>query len=131
MSQVDRVSMEPSLEFLTPEECAQVDRALLTSSDKFAARVAIYALRSLKQIAQATGSAIEQLTPDQIEDWVYQDPNLQAGLDSAFKPFFFRLVSSSLTPLNQAAQMNEATIADLTLLQVIQWFETEAKQKLR
>ncbi len=122
--------MQPVLEFLTPTECTEVDRALLTASDKFAARVAIYALRSLKQIAQETGSAIEQLTPEQIEDWIYQDPNLQEVLDSGFKPFFYRLVYSSLTPLNQVAQMNGVAIADLALFQVIQWFEAEAKKKL-
>jgi len=124
--------MESSAEFLTPAESIEVDTALLTSRDKFSARVAIYSLRSLKQAAEEMGGAIAHLTPQQIEQWVFQDPTLQAeqGFDSGFKGFFARLVISSLKPLTQIAAENEMAIDDLTVQQVVRWFEKEAKLRL-
>jgi len=126
------MSIEQSTEFLTPEEGAEVDCALLTARDKFSARVAIYSLRSLKQAAQEVEGAIATLTPQQIEDWVFQDPTLQAeqGFDQGFKGFFTRLVLSSLKPLTQMAAENGVTIEELTVQQVVQWFEKEAKQRI-
>lgn len=122
--------MQPATEFLTPEECAEVDKALLTSHDKFATRVAIYALRSLKQIAELHETPIANLSSGQIEDWVYQDESLQGGGDRDFKQFFSRLVISSLSPLKLAAQDAGTTVENLTIAQVITWFEREAKQRL-
>jgi hypothetical protein len=122
--------MQPAAEFLTPEECAEVDKALLTSHDKFATRVAIYALRSLKTIAQQQETVIEALTPEHIEDWVYQDESLQAGSDREFRKFFSRLVTSSLSLLKQIAQEADTDVANLTPTQVITWFEQGAKQRM-
>jgi len=122
--------MQASTEFLTPEECAEVDKALLTSRDKFTARVAIYALRSLKQIALAHDLAIANLEPDQIEAWVYQDETLQTGSDAEFKQFFSQLVISSRKPLKRAAQAAGTSIEALTVSQVVAWFEQEAKLRL-
>lgn len=122
--------MQSATEFLTPEECAEVDKALLTAHDKFAARVAVYALRSLKQIAQEEGVAISNLAPTQIEDWIYQDESLQGGLDREFKQFFSQLVISSQKPLRLAAQESQVDLENLTLAQVIAWFEKEARLRL-
>ena len=123
--------MDSGTEFLTPEECAEVDKALLTSRDKFSTRVAIYSLRALKQIAQESGQAIADLRPSQIEDWIYQDQSLQGGIDSEFKKFFTQLVLASIKPLNQVAQKNESAIEQLTVPQVVTWFEAKAKEQLR
>lgn len=123
--------MEPQTEFLTPEECAEVDKALLTSRDKFSARVAIYSLRSLKQIAQESGQAIAELTPEQIEDWIYQDRSLQGGIDNEFKKFFTQLVIASNRPLTQVAQATNMRIEELTVPQVVAWFEQQAKQRMQ
>ncbi len=123
--------MQPNSEFLTPEECIEVDKALLTSKDKFSARVAIYSLRSLKQIVQASEQSISNLQSSQIEDWIYQDESLQGGLDSEFKPFFARLVMASVQPLTQAAAANGIAIEDLTVPQVVAWFEAKAKAAMR
>ena len=123
--------MQPNSEFLTPEEAIEVDKALLTSKDKFSARVAIYSLRSLKQIAQASNQSISSLQPSQIEDWIYQDESLQTGLDSEFKPFFTRLVMASINPLTQAAAANGSAIESLTVRQVVAWFEAKAKEAMR
>lgn len=123
--------MQPNSEFLTPEECIEVDKALLTSKDKFSARIAIYALRSLKQIAQTSGQAIADLQPAQIEDWIYQDESLQGGIDSEFKKFFSQLVIASFNPLTQIAQTNGTNIESLTIPQVVAWFEVKAKEALQ
>ncbi|MGA7934081.1 MAG: hypothetical protein WCA35_11085 [Kovacikia sp.] len=122
--------MQPFTEFLTPEESAEVDQALMTSHDKFATRVAIYALRSLNQIARQNGVPIDSLDPQQIEDWVYQDESLQQGIDREFKQFFSHLVISSQAPLKRAAEEAGVEIEALTLPQVVAWFEQNAKRKL-
>lgn len=122
--------MQPSTEFLTPEECAEVDKALLTSREKFSARVAIYALRSLKQIAHEHDTPITQLDPQQIEAWVYQDESLQTGIDREFRQFFAQLVMASLKPLKQMAQEAGVAIESLTITHVIAWFERQAKLNL-
>ncbi|MBD1854167.1 MULTISPECIES: hypothetical protein [Leptolyngbya] len=123
--------MQPDSEFLTPEECLEVDKALLTSRDKFSARVAIYSLRSLKQIAQASGKTIANLDSTQIEDWIYQDESLQGGIDNEFKKFFSKLVIASINPLNQVAAANGSPIEDLNIKQVVAWFETKAKAEIQ
>jgi hypothetical protein len=127
-------SLNPT-EFLTTEESAQVDQALLSSRERFSARVAIYCLRSLKQLAQTSGTPIEALSDRQIISWVEQDPSLNQpaqGLESddSFKVFFARLVLSSLKPLHQISQEEDIRLEDLTIPQVIQWFEKEAKRKI-
>jgi hypothetical protein len=123
--------MQPNSEFLTPEECLEVDKALLTAKDKFSARVSIYSLRSLKQIAQNSGKTIANLDPTQIEDWIYQDESLQGGIDSEFKKFFSKLVIASINPLNQVAEANGSSIEELSVPQVVAWFEAKAKEEMR
>ncbi|XGV96036.1 MAG: hypothetical protein ACAF41_25275 [Leptolyngbya sp. BL-A-14] len=123
--------MQPSTEFLTPDECAEVDKALLTAREKFSARVAIYALRSLKQVARLEGVTIAHLNPQQIEDWVYQDESLQTGVDREFRQFFAQLVGTALKPLGQMAAEAGTAIEDLTVAQVIAWFERQAKLNLK
>ena len=113
---------------MTPEESAEVDRALITSQDKFTTRVALYALRSLKQIAQQTGQPIADLQPSQIEDWVYQDESLQTGLDREFRQFFAQLVMSAQKPLDRIA--GDGIVEAVTVPQVVAWFEQQAKQRL-
>ncbi|MBW4657664.1 MAG: hypothetical protein KME15_03245 [Drouetiella hepatica Uher 2000/2452] len=119
-------------EFLTFEEVAEVDRALMTSREKFSARVALYSLRSLKLIAQKYGVAIADLDSQQIADWVAADPTFQANpaFDEGFKGFFTQLVISSFKPLKQIALTESGAIEDLTVPQVINWFEQEAKLRL-
>lgn len=124
---------QPSpIEFLTVEEVAEVDRALLTSQDKFLTRIALYSLRALKQISQQTGQSIEAITPAQIEDWIAADEAIrqEVATNESFQGFFVRLVLSSLKPLHQISAATGVSIADLTIAQVIGWFEQEAKRRL-
>lgn len=104
----------------------------MTASDRFSARVAIYSLRCLQQIAQQRGGAIADLSAQQIADWVEQDPTLSPdnGFDDAFKVFFGRLVISSLNPLHQIAAEAEQPIETLTVPQIVAWFEQAAKQRI-
>jgi len=124
--------MQPSIEFLTPEESARVDAALLTSKEKFSTRLAIYALRCLKQIAQEKGKSVEEVTGEEAIAWIEKDEQIkeQLDLDASFKDFFTRLVMASQRPLKQISSEADVPLEDLTLEQVVQWFEKQAKIKL-
>ncbi|MCS6813277.1 MAG: hypothetical protein NZ772_06860 [Cyanobacteria bacterium] len=115
-------------QFLTRDEALLVDAALLTSQAKFTTRIALYSLRTLRQIASDAGVTIDQITGDQILSWIQQDPTVQenAGMDAEFVEFFARLVMSSLKPLREIATATETAIADLTVRQVITWFEQQS-----
>ncbi len=77
---------QPTTQFLTPEESADVDKALLSSSEKFLTRLTISSLRLLKQISKDTNVAIEDLTHQQVIDWFEQDGKIrrEQGIDAAF-----------------------------------------------
>ncbi len=129
---------QPAHDFLTPEEASEVESALLSSRDKFTARVAIYSLRVLKRIAQEQHVAIATITQEQIIDWVNRDDQLQAGIpseletnDESFKHFFSKLVGSSLKPLHQISQETGVDLDHLAVTQVVQWFEKEAKARIK
>jgi hypothetical protein len=79
-------AQQPSTQFLSFEESAAVDAALLSSHEKFLTRLTISSLKLLKQIAQDTGVAIEALTPEQVIDWFEQDGKVrrEQGPDAAF-----------------------------------------------
>lgn len=120
-------------EFLTYEEVAEVDKALLTAQDKFLARVSLYSLRALKQIAAAENLPVDAVTDRQVADWIEQDESLRQaiGADPGFQQFFTQLVLSSLLPLKQVSQATGVMIDDLTIPQVIGWFEQQAKLRLQ
>lgn len=124
-----KADMQPAMEFLTPEESAQVDGALLTAKEKFSTRLAIYALRCLRQIAQETGLAAEEVHPQQVTAWIREDEKIQQQLDvdASFETFFTRLVMASLRPLKQVSQEAGVPVQNLTVQQVIKWFEKEGK----
>jgi hypothetical protein len=65
--------LDQSVQFLTPEESADVDKALLTSPEKFLTRLTISTSKLLKVIAQDLDTAIEDLTPQQIIQWFEAD----------------------------------------------------------
>ncbi len=123
-------SMDSTTEFLTVEECHQVDGALLTSREKFTARVAIYALRSLKTIALEQACPIQDLSPETITAWIHQDPSLQETQDGSFRNFFSQIVLGALRPLTEIAQKRACPIEDLTVAHVIEHYEAIAKSSL-
>ncbi len=76
---------DSSVQFLTQEESAEVDKALLSSPEKFLTRLTISSLRLLKTIAQQEGVAVEDLTPEQIIAWFEKDGKIrrEQGLEAA------------------------------------------------
>lgn len=120
------------MEFLTLAECAEVDKALLTSRDKFSVRLAIYALRVLKEISQNTGLPVTQITPEKVAAWIAKDEKIQEQIevDANFAGFFTNLVISSLRPLNETSQETGVPVENLSIQQVIAYFEKEAKNRL-
>lgn len=77
--------MIENTQFLTPEESADVDAALLTSPEKFLTRLTISSLRLLKIIAQDTGVTIEELTHKQVIEWLERDSKVrrEQGMEAA------------------------------------------------
>jgi hypothetical protein len=124
--------MESPVEFLTVEECHQVDAALLTSREKFTSRVAIYALRSLKTIAIQENCAIKELSQETVVGWIHSDPSLQETQDGNFRSFFSQIVLSAIRPLQAIASNgeNDGTIENVTVAQLISHYEAQAKANL-
>ncbi|MBE9050430.1 hypothetical protein IQ243_08395 [Nostocales cyanobacterium LEGE 11386] len=83
---MDTQPQQPSTQFLTLEESAKVDAALLSSSEKFLTRLTISSLKLLKHIAQEYGVAIEDLTTQQLIAWFEKDAKVkrEQGLEASF-----------------------------------------------
>lgn len=79
-------SSQSPMQFLTSEESADVDKALLSSSEKFLTRLTISSLRLLKHIAKDTGVTVEELTHQQVVDWFEKDGKIrrEQGIEAAF-----------------------------------------------
>lgn len=75
-----------SSQFLTLEDSAQVDAALLASNEKFLTRLTVSSLKLLKHIAQEYAVNIEDLTTPQIIAWFEKDGKIrrERGSDSAY-----------------------------------------------
>lgn len=76
----------PSTQFLTLEESAKVDAALLAANEKFLTRLTISSLKLLKHIAQEYNVAIEELDTQQIVAWFEKDGKIrrEQGIESAY-----------------------------------------------
>lgn len=77
---------QPTTQFLTLEESAKVDAALLSSPEKFLTRLTISSLRVLQQIAKENDIAVEELTTQQIIAWFEKDGKIRRddGVEAAF-----------------------------------------------
>lgn len=62
-----------SLQFLTAEESAAVDAALLTTPEKFLTRLTLSTSKLLTYIAKDLGTSVEGLTNEQIIAWFEAD----------------------------------------------------------
>jgi hypothetical protein len=73
-------------QYLTTAEVNEVERALLSTHEKFLARITISSLRLLQQMATAEGITIEELTVPQIIKWFETDAELKRkqGQDAGF-----------------------------------------------
>jgi hypothetical protein len=72
-------------QFLTAEESADIDKALLTTPEKFLTRLTISSLRLLKIIAKDYGTSVDELTYKQVIQWVENDSKIkmEQGIDAA------------------------------------------------
>lgn len=77
---------QSSSQFLTLEESAKVDAALLASNEKFLTRLTISSLKLLQHIAKENGINIEDLTTQQVIAWFEQDGKIrrEEGIDAAY-----------------------------------------------
>ena len=116
-------------QFLSADECAQIDHTLLPTRDRFSIRIAVYSWRYLQRVSEGLGIAIADLAPGQISDLIRQDAALQtsAATDESLIELLDRLVISSLGPLKKIAQQENTAVERLTLLQIINWFEQQVK----
>jgi hypothetical protein len=119
-------------QLLTPEESYQVDSTLLPYRDKFAARLTIYAQRTLSTIAQTHDLRITELKTDEIANWVEQNQPVQPeDVSSGFTDWYVNILTASLQPLTQIAQANNVMIEALTIQQIISWFEEQVNLQMR
>ncbi|NDJ23881.1 hypothetical protein GS682_19990 [Nostoc sp. B(2019)] len=83
---MDLPSQQPSTQFLTLDESAKVDAALLSSPEKFLTRLTISSLKLLKHIAQEYNIAIEDLTAKQVVDWFEKDGKIrrEQGIEASY-----------------------------------------------
>jgi len=83
---MDIAPNQSSTQFLSSEESAQVDAALLCSPEKFLTRLTISSLRILQHIAKEYDVPIEKLTTKQIIAWFEKDAQLrrEEGIEEAF-----------------------------------------------
>ncbi len=83
---MDLPSQQPSTQFLTLEESAKVDAALLSSPEKFLTRLTISSLKLLRHIAQEYGIPIEDLTTQQVIDWFEKDGKIrrEQGIEASY-----------------------------------------------
>lgn len=80
------MNAQPSTQFLTLEESAKVDAALLAANEKFLTRLTISSLKLLKHIAQEYNVAIEDLDTQQIVAWFEKDGKIrrEQGIEAAY-----------------------------------------------
>jgi hypothetical protein len=72
--------------FLTPAESESVDRALLSSHEKFLTRLTLSSLKLLIHIAQELNVDVSDLTSEQVITWFEKDSKIrrQQGPEAAF-----------------------------------------------
>lgn len=83
---MDIPPQQPTTQFLTLEESAKIDAALLSSSEKFLTRLTISSLKVLKHIAQEYGVAMEDLTTQQLIAWFEKDAKIkrEQGIEASY-----------------------------------------------
>ncbi len=112
-------------DLLTLEENAQIDQTMLPTRDRFSIRLTVYCWRYLQQLSTKLQTPIEELQPEQINEGVATDTQLQEGqhVDADFIGWFSYLVTSSLKPLGAIAQQNQVSINELVLEDITKWYQ--------
>ncbi len=151
-------SQDP-IQFLTLEEANAINGKLLSTMEKFMARITISSMRVIIKIAQDINIQAEDISASQIVNWIEHDSQIlkEQGEDAAFlkwtsphldldfedtrqdevtsanlsshEKFLTRMVISAIQPLAAIAKDTSSRIEDLTIDQVIAWVENDAKAK--
>lgn len=69
--------LDQTVQFLTPEESAEVDKALMTSPEKFLTRLTISTAKLLKVISKDLETPVEQLSAKQIIEFFEKDAKIK------------------------------------------------------
>jgi len=147
------------IQFLTLEEANSINGTLLSTMEKFMARITISSMRVIIKIAQDINIQAEDISACQIVNWIEHDSQIlkEQGEDAAFlkwtsphldldfedtrqdevtsanlsshEKFLTRMVISAIQPLAAIAKDTSSRIEDLTVDQVIAWVENDAKAK--
>jgi hypothetical protein len=77
--------LDESIQFLTEAESAEVDKALLSSPEKFLARLTISTAKLLRYIAKDLETPMADLTVPQLIQWFEQDAKRkrEAGVNAS------------------------------------------------
>lgn len=124
----------PFPELLTAEQVYEIDSSLLPARDKFAARVALYALQVYRQIAAAEAIDLLDVTPEQLQAWLVQQGTAEhfaqqsLELDAGFLSFWSQLLESARKPLRQVVQATGQSLAELDARQLVSWFQAQTLQ---
>lgn len=152
------VAQDP-MQFLTLAEAQAIDVALRSPMEKFMTRITISSMRIITKIAQDLQIHGEDLTAQQIVQWIEHDSQIrqEQGVDVAFlkwesphpdldfedtrqdevtpanlsshEKFLTRMVISSMQALLAIAKDYKLHLEELTVEQVISWVERDAKVK--
>ncbi|PZU97727.1 MAG: hypothetical protein DCE90_06510 [Pseudanabaena sp.] len=147
------------IQFLTIEEAREIDKAMLSSMDKFMTRIAVSSLRIITKIAKDMQVHGEELTPQQIVQWIENDSlkRRAQGADAAFlkwdssqpdldfedsrqdqvtsanlsthEKFLTRMVISATQTLQTIAKDYSSHIENLSIEQIIAWTERDVKTR--
>jgi len=77
--------MSETTQFLTSEESNNIDKALLSSPEKFLTRLTISSLRLVKIISLDLGIPLDDLTSEQVIEWFEKDAKIkrEQGIEAA------------------------------------------------
>jgi hypothetical protein len=148
------------IQFLTLAEAHAINGAMLSTMDKFMTRITVSSMRIINQISQELQVHSEEISPSQILNWIEHDSQIRKteGEDAAFlkwtsphpdldfedtrqdvvteanlsshEKFLTRMVISALSALMAIAKDYGVHIDDLSVAQIIDWMEREAKSKM-
>jgi len=147
------------IQFLTLVEAHAIDRAMLSTMEKFMTRITVSSMRIITKIAEDLHIHAEDLAASQIVHWIELDSQIRQdqGEDAAFlkwtsphpdldfedtrqdevttaalsshEKFLTRMVISAMLALTAIAKDYSTHIEDLTVAQIISWVERDAKVK--
>jgi tRNA isopentenyl-2-thiomethyl-A-37 hydroxylase MiaE len=119
----------PFPDLLSVEQVYEIDCSLLPAREKFAARVALYALQVYRQIAATEAINPLAVSPEQVQQWLVEQGTHEhfaqqsLELDEGFLSFWTQLLASARRQLQQIVKSTGTSIDDLDAKRLVAWFE--------